>query len=106
MSEFPSSNQPGEYVGAPQPYLPPDYGGLNTAPRPRMSKMAIWGFVLSCVSVFILPFLCLGGLIFSVRGLREARSGGARGYGLAVAGIVVGIISAILYVLSRFLTLH
>jgi len=69
-------------MGAPpMPYMPP-------VMQTRTSGMAIAGFVLA--------FFCgLLGLIFSILGYNECKKsgGGVTGEGLAIAGIIISILS-------------
>jgi hypothetical protein len=89
-----SCGQPLDGSGAPvagyppPPYVPPGYVLVPIAPR--WSGMAIAGFVLS-----FLAWLAVLGLIFSILGLRESRNG-ARGEGLAIAGIVISAVVLLL----------
>jgi hypothetical protein len=106
MTGQPPSNAPGEEYFNPGPYLPPDYGGMGGAPRPPFNKMAIWGFVLSCVSLFVFGFLGLPGMILGVRGLRQIRTNGGRGRGLAIAAAIIGAAAAIFYLLGRFIHIN
>lgn len=92
----PSATPPGggSPPGAPPIYqYPPQYQGAYGEPamQTRTSRMAIAGFVLS--------FFCsLLGLIFSIIGYNECKnSGGAvTGEGLALAGIIISIVSLVL----------
>jgi Domain of unknown function (DUF4190) len=95
---------PAGYGGYPPPgysgYPPPGYpGNYYQQPMPfqaqRTSGMAIAGFVLSLV------FCGLMGLIFSVMGNNEIKrsNGTVGGGGLAIAGIVIGIIRIIIEVI-------
>jgi hypothetical protein len=101
MTHVPPSNPSGENFTPPPPYqgMPPH----QTVPpgiwkgRPPMSKMTIYGFVVCCVSVAILGFISVIGVILCARGLRESRAGTARGAGLAIAGMVIGVLSFIFY---------
>lgn len=82
-------------AGAPGMAPPPMYGmpppGYGAPIATRTSGMAIAGFVLS--------FFCgLLGLIFSIIGHNECKSsnGAVTGDGLAVAGIVISIVSLVI----------
>jgi hypothetical protein len=67
------------------------------------SKLAIFGFAIACVSLFVLGWLGLVGAILSARGLRDIRHGLVRGRGLAIAGFVVGAVAFVAYAII-FLT--
>ncbi|MEF2976142.1 DUF4190 domain-containing protein [Subtercola sp. YIM 133946] len=73
--------------------------------RPPFSGMAIAGFAISCVSLFIFGFLGIVGLLLSVAALRRIRTGVARGRGLAIAGLVIGAVAAIFYLVGLLLRL-
>jgi len=64
------------------------------------SKSAIWGFVISCVSVFVFGFLGSLGVVLSRRGFQAARLGTARGRGLAIAGMIIGMAGFLYYVIN------
>ena len=89
MSELPPSNTHGENVNHPVPHLPPP-----------VSKQAISGLIVACISLFIFGFLGVIGTALCWRGLREIRSGKAHGRGLAIAGAVIGVLSFIFYLVS------
>jgi len=101
MSDQPSlppENHPPTYV-APQ-YQP----GMDGQPvRPPFSKLAIGGFILSVVGLFIFGFLGFIGVLLSRRALHAIRLGTARGRGLAIAGLVIGIVAAIVYIIQLIL---
>jgi Domain of unknown function (DUF4190) len=91
----------GPGYGAPPPgygYPPPGYPqpyGYAPYPQTRTSGMAIAGFVISLVFCGIL------GLIFSIMGNNEVKrsNGTVTGGGLAIAGIVIGIIRLLIEIL-------
>lgn len=95
---YPPPGYPPQGGYPPPGYPPPGYGQqpyMMMAPQqqPRTSGMAIAGFVLS--------FLCaLLGLIFSIIGYNEAKksNGMVKGEGLALAGIIISILSMVLNV--------
>jgi hypothetical protein len=74
-----------EYAAA-QPSSPE----VQAAQRLPFSQLAIWGFVISCVSLFVFGFIGVLGAGLSGRGFRAAAQGRARGKGLAIAGMVIG----------------
>ena len=63
----------------------------GTAGNPGWSGFAIAGFVLSLLGLWGVGSVL--GIIFSVMGRNRARRTGQRGEGLAVAGIVIGIVT-------------
>ena len=66
----------------------PPYGQYGAGPTPGTNGMAIAGFVLS--------FLCsILGLIFSIIGLNQTKQRPQAGGGLAIAGIIISILSII-----------
>ncbi|QNE37198.1 DUF4190 domain-containing protein [Leifsonia shinshuensis] len=67
------------------------------APPLPFSQQAIWGFVISCVSLFVFGFLGLLGVLLASRGFRAASQGRARGRGLAIAGMIVGTVGFLFY---------
>lgn len=80
---------PGYPPGPPAGYYPPPYG-VPMQMAPSTSGMAIAGFVLA--------FLCsLLGLIFSIIGYNEVKNsnGMKTGGGLALAGIIISIVSLV-----------
>jgi hypothetical protein len=74
--------------------------------RPPFSQLAIWGFVISCLSLFVFGFIGAMGAALSGRGFRAAAQGRARGKGLALAGMIIGaagfLFWAIVFIVSRF----
>ncbi len=66
--------------------------------QPRWNTVAIIGFVLSF-------FLGLIGSIVSIIGFVQAGKNGERGRGLAIAGIVIGLLGTILYIIGGLLDL-
>lgn len=74
----------------PPPGPPPQYEGYNPQYQPsaKTNGMAIAGFVLS--------FFCgILGLIFSAVALSQISKTGQGGKGLAIAGLVISIVSMI-----------
>lgn len=64
----------------------------TTTTQPRYSTYAIVGFVLA----FIIP---IAGLVVSIIGMRDARNNQTRGYKLAAAGLIVGIVLTLLTII-------
>lgn len=74
--------------------------------RLPFSQLAIWGFVISCVSLFVFGFIGVLGAALSGRGFRAAAQGRARGKGLAIAGMIIGaagfVFWAVVFIASQF----
>jgi uncharacterized membrane protein len=93
--------------GPPGGYQPPPgyqpYGAGGPAQAPTNSGMAIASMVLSlvglipCFWVFQIPGLL--GLIFGFVGLNQTKDGSRKGRGMAIAGLVIGIILVVVAVL-------
>ena len=97
----PPGNQPPfppqpPYGGPPPGYAP--YGQPVASQPAGLSGMAVAGFVLSLVGAipcFWFWFLQIPGYlgtIFSFIGLKQTKNGARRGRGLAIAGLVIGLI--------------
>ena len=65
--------------------------GARTETSPGWSGFAIAGFVLALLGIWGVGSVL--GIIFSVIGRNRARRTGQRGEGLAIAGIVIGIVT-------------
>ncbi|RKS86760.1 hypothetical protein DEU37_2417 [Microbacterium sp. AG790] len=76
------------------------------APAPRLpfSQLAIWGFVISCVSLFVFGFLGTVGAIISAQGARAAIRGRARGKGLGLAGFAIGAVAFLYWAIAFIVT--
>ena len=98
-----------------QPYGQPAYGQpaygqqpYGYAQAPRTNQKALWGMILGIVSIV---FCCLGvligpaGIIVSVLGRKDIqRSNGAEaGEGMAIAGLITGIVGTVVQALFIFL---
>lgn len=91
-----------------RPALPPEgaaYGAPASA-RPPFSRFAIWGFVVSCVSLLIFGFIGILGVVLSAKAFSDARRGTVRGRGLAIAGMIVGALGFIFYAVGLLLTIN
>lgn len=64
----------------------------------RADRDALLGFIFSIVGWFILPFLAIPGLIYSIRGLKSYRR-----KGLAIAGVIISSLVLLLLLLLIFL---
>lgn len=60
-----------------------------TPEQPKWETIAIIGFILSFLGGII-------GLVCSIIGIHRTRKYGTRGHGLAVAGVIISIISCII----------
>ncbi|KUI14188.1 hypothetical protein AU193_08465 [Mycobacterium sp. GA-1285] len=77
---YQSYYQPGGYEF--DPYRPTRPGGTN--------GMAIGALVCSLVGVFCCGVTCIVGVIFGVMAMRETKRTGQDGYGIALAGTIIG----------------
>lgn len=70
------------------------------APPPRTDPLAIASLVVGIVGLFLFPFVVSQvGLVLGIVAARRVRRSGDQGFGLAVAGIVVGALGT-LFVLA------
>lgn len=65
--------------------------------KPKTNKNAISSLACSIISLFIFWWLALVGISTGALALREIKQNGGKGKGLAIAGIIIGIISEALY---------
>lgn len=88
------------------PHLPsgPEASAPEPAPRLPFSQLAIWGLVISCVSLFVFGFLGMVGAIISAQGARAAMRGRARGKGLGLAGFVIGAVAFLFWAIAFMVT--
>ncbi|AKN16476.1 hypothetical protein MHAE_11233 [Mycobacterium haemophilum DSM 44634] len=97
---------PGEYPGTyPGDYYPPDYLGGYGATQPGMNAMAI----ASLISSFTGLVCCIGSMVAIVLGtiaLNQIKRTRQEGYGLAVAGIVIGIATLLVSLIVAVFALH
>jgi hypothetical protein len=56
--------------------------------------------------MFVFGFLGALGVILSARGFRDARRGIVRGRGLAIAGIIIGLLAFVFYAIGVIMRLH
>lgn len=89
----------------PSPAYPPGYGGVpgygsvpgwGAPPPPANEPMAVAAFVTSLVSLLCLFFLGPVAVVLGVSALRRTSDRGTRGAGLAITGIVVGVVTTVL----------
>ena len=108
MTDFPPPVPRDDYVApasasapaATPATAPAAYGVQGT--RPAFNKMAIWGFVIACVALFVFGFLGALAAAFSGQALKAIRRTGERGKGLAIAGMCLGIFDFIFFLVGRF----
>lgn len=63
----------------------------------KLSTNALAGFIVSLVGIIIFAIPCgVSSTIFSALALKDTNSGKFRGKGLAIAGLIIGIIDIIL----------
>lgn len=65
---------------------------MNGANQQNQNGLAIAGFVCSLVGLF-LGFVAVLGIIFSAIGLSKSNNQGAPHRGMAIAGLVIGIVA-------------
>jgi len=75
------------------------------SPRLPFSQLSIWGFVISCLSLFALGFLGTVGAIISAQGVKAATRGRARGKGLGLAGFFIGAAAFLYWAIAYAVTL-
>ncbi len=72
--------------------------------RLPISKMVIWGFIVSLISLVVFGALGVLGVVLTRQGLRAIKAGSARGRGLAIAAIVMGIVGFAFYAFNFIVT--
>lgn len=72
------------------------------------NTMCIIGAALSGLSLFLsfAGLAGIGGVVLSQRGLKQAEAAGEKGKKLAMAGIVVGVITAVLGINALLVSVH
>jgi hypothetical protein len=100
---------PNQQYGAPnQQYYAPNQqynAPMYPAPQPKNSGKAIASLVLSLVSILITctaPVCGILSIIFGALALKDTAPNKMRGRGMAMAGLIVGIISVIIAILYYF----
>jgi amino acid transporter len=105
MTEFPPPTP--HTAGSPDPSARTTPPAPDSTPgRLPFSKWTIWGFVLACISLFVFGFLGAIGVVLSARGFRDARRGIVRGRGLAIAGIIIGLVGFAFYAINFIIRTH
>ncbi len=82
MSQYPPAMQPGQPVSIP--------------PVPRTSGLAVASLV--CSLIFCIPLLGLIGAIMGIAALGATKRPGVRGRGLAIGGIIAGVLVTFLWI--------
>ena len=82
--------QPPPGYGSPPGYQP--YGFQPTGQQPSTSGMAIASLVCSLAGIVICGIPAVLGVIFGFVGLSQTKDGARNGRGLAIAGLVIGIL--------------
>ena len=100
----PQPGMPQQFPPPPQPGMPgmpphPQHGGGMHIPPPQRNGMATGGFVCSLIGLIFFPLEIIG-LILSIIGLTRSRRMNGAGRGLAIAGIVLGVIGIIYLIYS------
>ena len=100
---YPAGPYPAGPYAASTPPAPPGYAvyGQPTGAPTAFSGMAIAGFVLALAGLVPCFWIWLQlpgvlGVVFSLVGLSQTRAGAKRGRGLAIAGLVVGVITILI----------
>lgn len=90
----PASGYPPPYTSAAgQGYYPPTgygYDPYRPARPPGTNGMAIGSLVCSLVGVFCCGVTCIVGVILGVMAMRETKRTGQDGFGIALAGTIIG----------------
>ena len=80
---------------------PNNMNNTNTE-QPKTNKNAIYAITFSCVSIVIFWWLSYAGIGSGILALKEIKKNNEKGKVLAIAGIVIGVISNILYFYFMF----
>ena len=83
----------------------PSYNAPQYAPSAKQDSngMAIGGFVCSLVGFLCCQLVTPVGLILSIIGLSKAKQMNGNGKGLAIAGIIIGAIGVVVFILTIIL---
>lgn len=101
MPPGPPSGPAGFPPSGPTGFQPPPgyqpYGFQPVAPQQSTSGLAIASLVCSLVGLFLCGVPAVLGVIFGFVGLSQTKNNARRGRGMAIAGLVVGIIVVLLW---------
>jgi len=94
------------FGAAAQPATPPAIPAPLTPPpaAPRTNMLAIWSLVLSLLGLCC-GFTPIAGIICGIIALSQIKTSGEEGRGMAIAGIIVGVVMLVLSVLALLLWL-
>jgi hypothetical protein len=103
--EYGAPYPPGYGQPYPGGYPPPDYPGYGQPPSPGTNKLAIASLVASCIGL-----LCgigsIVGIALGAAALNQIKQTRQEGYGLAVAGIVVGVATLVVNLIFMIYARH
>jgi hypothetical protein len=93
---------------------PPQQNIWQAQPQPRpvtMSGLAVSGFVVSLVGLVTTPIVIgiafnLIGIVLSSCGIHETRAGRRGGRGLAIAGLSIGIVAQLIWLMLLLVLGH
>ena len=91
----PGGLQPPPGYGSPPGYQP--YGFAPVGQQPPKSGMAIASLVCSLAGIVACGIPAVLGVIFGFVGLSQTKDGARSGRGMAVAGLVIGIVVVLLW---------
>lgn len=102
------------YGGSPYPQVPPEYG-RSGYPAPdyggygrqsRTNTLAIASLIASCLGLLCGGISGLVGVVLGALALNQVKRTREEGYGLAVAGIVIGVAVMLVYLVFFMVRLH
>ena len=91
----PGGFQPPPGYGSPPGYQP--YGFQAAGQQPKKSGMAIASLVCSLAGILLCGIPAVLGVIFGFIGLSQTKNGAREGRGMAVAGLIIGILVVLLW---------
>ncbi|TIH35641.1 DUF4190 domain-containing protein [Subtercola vilae] len=80
------------------PAATPAFGGSSS--EIPLSKQAVASVAIACISLFVFGILGVLAVLLARRALRDVKQGTVRGRGIAIAGMIIGYIAAILYIIN------
>ena len=106
MSNAPENPQDEDTTSSEAPESMPVFSSANedVAKRLPISKLVIWGFVVSLISLIVFGVLGALGVILARQGLQAIKAGTSRGRGLAIAAIVMGLVALAFYAFNFIAT--